>query len=122
MYSTVGSLKVNPALLQTVDQILPGTGLSRPEFWAHVETLLQEFSPRNASLLKERDAIQAQIDAYVLMQVGKPWDPSAYAAFLASIGYLLPQPKDFQVETSNVDAEISSTPGPQLVVPVDNAR
>jgi malate synthase len=116
-------LSINPVLKQFVDQeALPGTGLQSEEFWAGVETLLAEFAPRNAALLERRDALQEEIDAWHRANRGKPIDPAAYRSFLTYIGYLTPVPAPFAVETSKVDPEIATIAGPQLVVPVSNAR
>ncbi|MDA8252477.1 MAG: malate synthase G [Rhodospirillales bacterium] len=104
------------------DEALPGTGLSAEQFWQGYAGLLAAFAPRNRALLVRRNELQAQIDAWHLTHRGKPIDEAAYRAFLAGIGYLLPPPPPFQVTTANVDAEIAHIAGPQLVVPVNNAR
>jgi malate synthase len=103
-------------------EALPGTGLEAGAFWAGFGKLLAEFSPRNAALLAKRDALQAKIDEWHVAHTGKAHDAAAYQAFLTEIGYLLPEPQDFSVATANVDDEIALIPGPQLVVPVSNAR
>jgi len=105
-----------------VSEALPGTGLDPAAFWSGFASLLAEFSPRNAGLLAKRDAIQAQLDSWHTAHKGQPHDQGAYQGFLREIGYLLPDPPDFTVETANVDDEIAIIPGPQLVVPVSNAR
>eukprot|EP01037_Dinobryon_pediforme_P005491 gene5491-5546_t len=116
-------LNVNPVLKQFIDsEALPGTGLEAPAFWDGLAALVAAFAPRNAALLARRDALQAEIDAWHREMKGKPFDAAAYDAFLHYIGYLLPHPDAFSVETSNVDREITSIAGPQLVVPVSNAR
>jgi len=104
------------------NEALPGTGLSPAEFWSGFTVLLADFSPRNAALLAKRDALQAKIDEWHVTHKGKAHDAAAYQAFLTEIGYLLPPPADFAVATANVDDEIALIPGPQLVVPVSNAR
>jgi malate synthase len=104
------------------DQLLPGTGLEAPAFWASLEAILRDFTPRNRALLARRDELQAQIDAWWRDHRGQPVDAAAHAAFLREIGYLLEPPEDFQIETANVDLEIAHTAGPQLVVPVSNGR
>jgi malate synthase len=104
------------------NQALPGTGLDPAAFWSGFAALLAQCAPRNAALLAKRDAIQAQIDAWHTAHKGQPHDHAAYQAFLREIGYLLPDPAEFAVATENVDAEIATIPGPQLVVPVSNAR
>jgi malate synthase len=103
-------------------EALPGTGLDPAAFWAGFAELLAEFAPRNAALLAKRDAIQAKIDEWHIAHKGKPHDFAAYQEFLTEIGYLLPSPAAFAVATGNVDDEIALIPGPQLVVPVSNAR
>jgi malate synthase len=105
-----------------VNEALPGTGLDAGRFWADFATLLTTFSASNAALLAKRDAIQAKIDAWHIAHKGQPLDASAYQAFLTEIGYLVPEPAAFTVDTSHVDAEIAHIAGPQLVVPVSNAR
>ena len=122
-YVTLGPIKVHQTLQQTVEkEILPGTNVSPAQFWKSLGTVLTEFGPRNEALLRKRDAIQAKIDAYLLENKSKPWDAGKYTAFLAQIGYIVPSGPAFKVETQNVDKEVCATPGPQLVVPVDNAR
>jgi malate synthase len=101
-------------------EALPGTGLDPAAFWEGFAALLAEFSATNAGLLAKRDALQAQIDAWHLDH--KPFDQAEYEAFLTEIGYLLPEPAPFTVDTANVDEEIAHIAGPQLVVPVSNAR
>lgn len=101
---------------------LPGTGVSSEEFWAGLSKLAHEFAPENRALLAERQDLQQQIDTWHVARKGQAHDSTAYKAFLAEIGYLLPEGGDFEIETQNVDPEIASTPGPQLVVPITNAR
>ncbi|MGV1802743.1 malate synthase G [Agrobacterium vitis] len=104
-----------------VSEALPGTGVEPEAFFQHFSSLVHELAPKNRSLLAKRDAFQAQLDNWY-KQNGAPSDLAAYEAFLRDIGYLLPEGPDFSVTTSNVDAEIASIAGPQLVVPVMNAR
>ena len=104
------------------NEILPGTGVDLDVFWAGFESCLNELGPVNRALLAKRDQLQAQIDEYHLARKGQALDASAYKAFLEEIGYLLPPPADFKISTENVDEEIAGTAGPQLVVPVMNAR
>ncbi|MET4131304.1 malate synthase [Porphyrobacter sp. MBR-155] len=108
------------AFLET--QVLTPLGRDVAAFWQGFAALLPEFAPRNAALLARRDELQAQIDAWHVARAGKPHDPVAYKAFLESIGYLVPEPGDFQIGTQNVDPEIATMAGPQLVVPILNAR
>ena len=116
-------ISINPVLKQFIDfEALPGTGLQSVDFWAGVEKILVEFAPRNAALLERREKLQEEIDAWHRANRGKEIDPVAYRAFLTYIGYLVPVPAPFAVETSKVDPEIASIAGPQLVVPVSNAR
>jgi malate synthase len=119
----IGGLAVDLAFRQFIeDEALPGTGVEATRFWTGFEALLRDFAPRNATLLAKRDALQAQIDAWHRANPARPVDLPAYKAHLAEIGYLLPEPEDFSVGTTDVDAEIGQMAGPQLVVPVSNAR
>jgi malate synthase len=116
-------LAVDPVLLAFVeDEALPGTGIAADAFWQGFAALLAEFTPQNRALLARRAALQAQIDAWHIAHRGQAHDHAAYRRFLAEIGYLLPEGPDFRIETTNVDAEIAEVPGPQLVVPITNAR
>jgi malate synthase len=103
-------------------EALPGTGLDAASFWSGLAALLTDLAPRNAELLAKRDVLQAQIDGWYADRVGQPFDVAAHKAFLTEIGYLVPEPAPFAITTANVDPEFSSIPGPQLVVPVTNAR
>jgi len=105
-----------------VNEALPGTGLQPAAFWEGFAALLAEFSPRNRELLAKRDSLQAKIDAWHLAHKGQAHAAAAYQAFLREIGYLLPDPETFSVATDHVDDEIALIAGPQLVVPVSNAR
>jgi malate synthase len=104
------------------DEALPGTGLDEQGFWEGFASLLQKYSVSNAALLARRDELQAEIDAWHLAHKGAKFDAAGYEAFLRGIGYLLPEPEDFAVDTDHVDEEIAIIAGPQLVVPVSNAR
>ena len=103
-------------------EMLPGTGVDAGAFWAGFAAALAQLGPRNRALLDKREALQAQIDCWHLDRKGRPLDASAYKAFLQEIGYLAPPPPDFTIETADVDPEIATLAGPQLVVPVMNAR
>nr|WP_236000837.1 malate synthase G [Agrobacterium leguminum] len=103
------------------DDVLPGTGLDSEAFFEGFSTIVHELSPKNRELLAKRDALQEKLDGWY-RQNGAPADFDAYEGFLKEIGYLLPEGPGFQVETSNVDPEIAAVAGPQLVVPVMNAR
>jgi malate synthase len=105
-----------------VKDVLPGTGVPEAGFWARFNRIVHDLAPKNRALLKKRDDLQAQIDDRHRDRRGKPPDRAAYKAFLAEIGYLVPEGPDFAIDTANVDAEISRIAGPQLVVPVTNAR
>ncbi|MDQ8755431.1 malate synthase G [Sphingosinicella sp. LHD-64] len=104
------------------DEALPGTGLSADAFWSGFAALLADLAPRNRALLDRRDTLQTQIDDWYRARAGRPFDLAAHTAFLTEIGYLVPEPAPFGIETANVDIELAATPGPQLVVPVTNAR
>src|SRR6202167_3431670 len=105
-----------------VDEVLPGLGIKAPAFWEGLDRLLHRFGPVNRALLRKRDALQARIDEWYGARRGQSVDAAAQKAFLEEIGYLLPEASPFAVDTANVDAEISAIAGPQLVVPVSNAR
>ncbi len=119
----VGGLQVAKVLFDFVNnEAIPGTGLNPETFWAGADKLINELAPRNKALLAKRDDLQAQIDAWHQAHAGQAHDASAYKTFLQEIGYLLPEAADFQITTQNVDEEIARMAGPQLVVPVMNAR
>jgi len=116
-------LKVDAALAAFVEgEVLAPLGQDATAFWAGFAALLDRFVPVNRALLAKRDDLQAQIDAWHLARAGQAIDQSEYQAFLREIGYLVPEPAPFQVGTQNVDPEIATMAGPQLVVPVLNAR
>jgi malate synthase len=120
---TVGNLRVAKVLHDFVNnEALPGTDLDPDSFWAGVDKVVADLAPQNADLLARRDELQAQIDKWHRHRVLEPHDAEAYKAFLTEIGYLLPEPEEFTITTSGVDTEITATAGPQLVVPVLNAR
>ncbi|MYH15666.1 MAG: malate synthase G [Gammaproteobacteria bacterium] len=118
-----GGLQVAAELDELVNErMLPGTGVDGDAFWAGFQAALDELGPLNRSLLAKREALQEKIDAWHLARKGQPLDAQAYRAFLEEIGYLVPQPGEFTIATDNVDPEIAVLAGPQLVVPVMNAR
>ncbi len=104
------------------NRALPGTGVSSEAFWCGLSRMVQELGPKNKVLLDRREEIQARVDGWHLANKGQDHDAAAYQAFLREIGYLVEEGADFQIETANVDPEIALTPGPQLVVPITNAR
>ncbi|NLU13498.1 MAG: malate synthase G [Gammaproteobacteria bacterium] len=119
----VGGLQVAKVLYDFVNnQAIPGTGVTAEQFWDGATKVLKDLAPKNRALLEKRDALQAQIDEWHLARKGQAHDAVAYKAFLQEIGYLLPEAADFQASTQNVDDEIARMAGPQLVVPVTNAR
>ena len=119
----VGGLKIDKALYDLVrDEIAPDTGIDADEFWHAFDAIVQEFAHENRALLEKRDRLQQQIDKWYLAHRGMPIDQDAYHSFLTEIGYLVPEGENFIVSTENVDLEIALIAGPQLVVPVDNAR
>jgi malate synthase len=103
-------------------EAISGTGIEASRFWAGFASLVRRLSPRNAELLAKRDSLQSQIDGWHRRNPGAGFDRAAYRAHLADIGYLLPERGPFRISTQNVDAEIATIAGPQLVVPVNNAR
>ncbi|OZF44423.1 malate synthase G [Rhodococcus sp. 14-2470-1b] len=120
---SVGGLQVAQVLYDFVqNEALPGTGVDSEKFWSGVEAVITDLAPKNKALLGVRDEIQGKVDAWHGEHAGPNYDRSAYTAFLKEIGYLVDEPADFHITTSGVDTEITSTAGPQLVVPVLNAR
>ncbi len=119
----VGRLKVDEGLYRLIqDEIAPGTGVEAEDFWASLGEIVADLAPKNRALLNKRDALQQRIDEWYLSTKDEPVEPNEYEEFLAEIGYLLPEGGDFHATTTNVDPEIAEVSGPQLVVPVDNAR
>jgi malate synthase len=116
-------LKVAAELADFIEKrALPGTGVEMGSFWAGFSKLLHGFAPKNRALLERRAALQAQIDDWHRARKGQAHDGDGYKAFLEEIGYLVPEGGDFRIETSKIDPEIASVAGPQLVVPITNAR
>ena len=118
-----GALSISPVFSDFVEQeLLPAIGFKSDEFWSGLESIVAELTPTNRSLLAVRDELQRQIDEWHLARQGKAWRHADYVAFLKDIGYLVDAGEPFEIETANVDAEIADIAGPQLVVPVSNAR
>ncbi|HRQ57676.1 MAG TPA: malate synthase G [Azoarcus taiwanensis] len=116
-------LQVDAELARFIEtEALPGTGIDAADFWNNFSDLANELAPKNRALLAERDRLQTELDAWHRANPGPVRDAAGYRSFLESIGYLQPAPAPFKVSTANVDSEISSQAGPQLVVPVMNAR
>ena len=119
----ISGLRIDEKLYDLVrDEIAPGTGVDADEFWQSLAAIVRDLGPRNRVLLEKRDELQNQIDRYHLARKGEPFKQEEYTAFLKQIGYLIEEGGHFQVTTANVDPEITLIPGPQLVVPLDNAR
>jgi malate synthase len=120
---SIGGLKIAKSLHDfIVEEALPGTGIAAPSFWSKFEELATALVPVNRALLAKRDSLQAAIDRWHIERRGKPIDFPAYKSFLQEIGYLLPEAATFSVSTANVDDAIANIAGPQLVVPITNAR
>jgi malate synthase len=116
-------LKVAERLVRFIeDQALPGTGVAPQAFWQGMADIYARFAPQNAALLAKRDTLQTRIDDWHKTRAGAPIDQADYQAFLREIGYLVPEPSPFAIATTNVDREIATMAGPQLVVPILNAR
>ena len=117
------ALTVDPRLQQFVeDELLPDLGIDPEQFWEGFAAIVAELTPENRELLAIRDELQAKIDRFHVERRGKPWDAAGYKAFLQDIGYLEAPGEPFTIDTENVDPEIATVAGPQLVVPVSNAR
>lgn len=122
-YVQCGQLQVDRQFFEFVNQqVLPETGVAQDEFWSQFNAIVHDLAPKNLALLKKRDELQQQIDEWFMERPGSVSDMVAYKQFLLDIGYLVAEGEDFSVSTANVDEEITSQAGPQLVVPVKNAR
>ena len=116
-------LKISAALYEFINnEAIPGTKVDSEDFWKNFSNVAHELAPINKSLIEKREVIQKKIDEWHKSNQGKEFDKEKYIKFLKSIGYLVEEKEDFEIETRNVDQEIASIAGPQLVVPVDNAR
>ncbi|HMZ87090.1 MAG TPA: malate synthase G, partial [Giesbergeria sp.] len=121
--TTVHGLQVATNLHRFIeDQVLPGTGIDAATFWKGFDAIVSDLAPRNIALLAERDRLQTELDTWHKANPGPIKDMVAYRGFLEKIGYLVPQPADVKVTTANVDDELATQAGPQLVVPILNAR
>jgi malate synthase len=119
----IAGLKVDKVLHDfVVNEAIPGTGVTVDAFWSGLAAILEDLAPKNATLLTKRDNLQTKIDAWHIAKRPTGYQKAEYKAFLTDIGYLLPEGPDFKVTTANVDPEIATIAGPQLVVPVMNAR
>ena len=116
-------LSVEEGLVDFIEnKALPDTGVSQDNFWLGLSSLIKEMTPENRKLLRAREELQDKIDKWHVARIGQPHDHEAYKSYLKEIGYLLDEGESFLIETENVDPEISSVAGPQLVVPSTNAR
>lgn len=120
---SIGHIGIDQALYAFVNEkVLPGTGVEERSFWRGFAALIRDLEPQNTALLRRRDEMQSKIDAWHLKHPGPSFDHSAYKAHLREIGYLVSEKEAFSIDTDNVDPEIAQIAGPQLVVPVGNAR
>ena len=116
-------LKISSKLFNFINnEVIPGTDIKPDEFWDNFEKVVHELAPINKNLIDKRENIQKKIDEWHIKNKGKDFNKKEYSKFLKSISYIIEEKEDFSIETTNVDKEISSIAGPQLVVPVDNAR
>jgi malate synthase len=121
--TTCHRLQVATPLFRFIeDRVLPGTGIKSDVFWAGFDAIVADLAPKNAALLAERDRLQSELDQWHRANPGPVTKPKAYRKFLEQIGYLVPEPKKAKATTKNVDAELALQAGPQLVVPITNAR
>ena len=120
---TINDLRIDENLIKYInEEAIPGTGLDSDHFWKEFSNVVHELAPKNKNLIKKREEIQKKIDDWHLSNKGSALDKNKYTEFLKSINYIVEEKDNFKINTSNVDEEISSIAGPQLVVPVDNAR
>src|ERR1700686_5143740 len=123
LHVSVDHLGIDKALYDFVNhEAMPGTGVQERPFWTGFSALARALTPRNTELLLRRDELQSKIDAWHRQNPGAAFDHSRYKAYLLEIGYLVPEKQPFAVDTAGVDPEIAEIAGPQLVVPVSNAR
>ena len=121
--TTIHGLQVATELFDFINQqVLPGTGVSEATFWKGFDGIVADLAPKNAALLGERDRLQSELDTWHSANPGPIRDMVAYRKFLETIGYLVPEPKKVKATTKNVDDELATQAGPQLVVPILNAR
>ena len=122
-FQTKNEMQIAKTLATFIEEsALPGTGVDAEMFWKGFSQLIHEYGRENKALLAKRDILQRQIDAWHIERHGQAHDHEQYKAFLLDIGYLVEEGDDFEIDTTNVDPEIATVPGPQLVVPVTNAR
>ncbi len=122
-YATVDGLRVATCLKELIeDEMIPGSGVDGGAFWRELERIVDDLGPLNRALLDRRDRLQDRIDEWLITRRGRAVSAAEQAAFLSDIGYLEPEPGDFSIATAGVDPEVAERAGPQLVVPVDNAR
>ena len=120
---SIHGLQVATVLHQFIERdVLPGTGVESAAFWQGFDAIVRDLAPKNAALLAERERLQAEIDAWHIANPGPIRKPAAYRRFLQKIGYLVPVPKHVKATAKNVDDELAKQAGPQLVVPITNAR
>ena len=119
----ISNLSIDENLVKFInDEAIPGTNVDVKKFWDSFSEVVNKLAPKNKSLIQKRAEIQKKIDEWHISKKESIFDKKEYINFLKSIGYIVEEKSDFKISTSNVDQEISSIPGPQLVVPVDNAR
>ena len=122
-YVKRSGLKIDSRLNEFLGtEVLPDLNISEKSFWKGFAKTVEVFGPRNRELLEKRELFQKQIDEWHIKRKDKTYNLNEYKTFLKQINYIVPEGNDFQISTSNVDPEIASIPGPQLVVPITNAR